>query len=193
MKKLLFIFLLLTSPVFADQFGNTSKYTDSTTSYESDIVYTKVTSTSAGTMDSLVVHCLDPCGQGPFDCTLIVMALYTDNGGVPGTPIDSTATTYCPFNSPGDWVQVEVIVEVSITASTTYWLGVQMYNTWELSMLYAQGAAAGNSRKQNNQARQAWEIDPTTQSLSFDFSFYGVYTPSVGAEISSRRRKIILQ
>jgi len=112
-------------------------------------------------------YCADATEEANYE-----VGLYSDSTDLPATLLYSARTN--AKGTGAGWKSV--IVDWAISASTTYWIGVQLDDTATATHLdYNNSAGGGNSRK-NAQATLAEPFGvPTTTALTQATAIYGKY------------------
>jgi hypothetical protein len=159
----------LHSDALAATFGNTTPGSQSAGAANSLIATRFTMPNENGTLTALSTY-FGSAAAAPNN--QFQMAIYADNGGVPGTLISSSSTQTV---APASWNTVNI--SVSLSANTVYWLAVNTNGSSAVNFNNA-GANTTYSRSQTFGTMPSSFGSASTNAISA--SLYGTYTPQGG-------------
>ncbi|MHC4649067.1 MAG: hypothetical protein ACYTBJ_26750 [Planctomycetota bacterium] len=176
-------------PVTVDpQFGNTSLGASSTlmTGFITAVTVT-MAAASGQVLDSIAL------GECEYSASGVVVdaAIYTDNSG-PDALGDESGTSVAPGSACESYGfdQVSMGADYSLTSEAVYWLAAVNDNK-QIKLKYDDGAA-GCCRYKASTTTFANPFPSGSTSSNLDWSYYGVYKAGAAAELSGRRRRLII-
>lgn len=157
---------LFSVPAHAGNFGN-ENIESSIINLDQVTTWMKATTgSSPGILDSIYFYC--SAGTGGDDTFDFKASLYSNTSSAPDALLsDGTATT--TVDNSGAALRRVLVPDYTLSASTTYWLGLQVANVFNVANFYYT-ATSGNDRGAETAGFRAWP-DPADDSYTDGFLY----------------------